>query len=189
MSWPLSQEPTLILATQLLSCLSQAVTGFPNPPGSVCLRVGNQPAHDLSQWEDLCCDGLAYVSLGDTYPSSDSFPDQDIIRQANSACAPASWAQQFQYGIIRCVPVSSTSGTGFAPPSCEQWTAAATQNFYDSAALRQATCCFRNWIVSQDDGPFLGMSVVMNRQTQVNPNGGCVERNSTITVQFPNCDC
>lgn len=181
-------EPTITLADQLLSCLSQAVTGSPNPPGSVCLRVGSQVAHDLSQWEDLCCEGLGYVSLGDTYPSSDSFPEQDIIRQANTTCAPPSWAQAFKVGIIRCVPVTTPSGAGFAPPTCAQWTAAAYQNMYDSASLRRTVCCFREWLRNQT-GFFLGMSLVIERQIQVDPNGGCVERYVTITVQFPNCDC
>jgi len=38
-------------------------------------------------------------------------------------------------------------------------------------------------------GLFEGMSIVIERQTQGSPNGGCVERSLTITVQMPNCDC
>lgn len=182
-------EPTIILADQLLQCLGQAVTGGPNPPQVLCLRVGSQIAHDLSQWEDQCCPGLGYVSLGDTYPSSDAFPEQDIIRQANSSCAPPSWAQAFKVGIVRCVPVTAdVNDPSFPPPTCAQWTAAAYQNMYDSAALRRTLCCFRTWLRAQE-GFFLGMSLVIERQIQVDPNGGCVERYVTITVQFPNCDC
>jgi hypothetical protein len=33
------------------------------------------------------------------------------------------------------------------------------------------------------------MSIVIDRQIQGNPSGGCVERFMTLTVQFPNCDC
>lgn len=181
-------EPTVTLASQLLTCLGQAVSGNPGAPGNVCLRVGSEVAHDLGQFEDLCCEGLAYVSLGDTYPSSDSFPEQDIIRQANTVCAPSSWAQQFRMGIVRCVPVAAEINGMFEPPTCTQWTAAAIQNMYDSASLRKAACCFRSWLRAQS-GFFLGMSIVIERQIQVNPNGGCVERYVTLTVQFPNCDC
>lgn len=179
-------EPTLTLANQLLSCLAVAVSGNPGPPSSVCLRVGNLIAHDMSQLQDQCCDGLAYVALGDTYPSADSFPQQDIIRQANTVCAPPSWAQVFRIGIVRCIPTGNPPN--FDPPTCAQWTAAAYQNMYDSASLRQAVCCFREWLRAQD-GFFLGMSLVIDRQIQVDPNGGCVERYATVTVQFPNCDC
>ncbi len=181
-------EPTIILADQLLLCLSQAVTGGPNPPQELCLRVGSQIAHDMSQWEDLCCHGLGYVSLGDTFPTG-NFPEQDIVRQANAVCAPPSWAQAFKIGIIRCVPVTSDAGDStFPPPTCAQWTAAAYHNMYDTAALRRTVCCFRNWLQVQT-GFFMGMSVVIERQIQVDPNGGCVERYVTVTVQFPLCEC
>jgi hypothetical protein len=181
-------EPTILLADQLLLCLSQAVTGSPNPPQDLCLRVGSQIAHDMSQWEDLCCRGLGYVSLGDTFPTS-NFPEQDIIRQAQTPCAPVAWVQSFKLGIIRCVPVTSDVGdASFPPPTCAQWTAAAYQNMYDSASLRRAVCCFRNWLRAQT-GFFLDMSMVIERQVQVDPNGGCVERFVTLSVEFPNCDC
>lgn len=176
-------EPTIELANQLLSCLSIAASGSPNPPGEFCLRVGSLVPHELSQWEDLCCNGLGYVSLGDTFPSSDSFPEQDIIRQANTVCAPPSWAQSFRMGLVRCIPADPRY-----PPNCTEWTAAAYQNMYDSATLRRAVCCFRNWFRAQN-GFFLGMSLVIERQVQVDPNGGCVERYVSLTAQFPNCDC
>jgi hypothetical protein len=46
----------------------------------------------------------------------------------------------------------------------------------------------RNYIATNND-LFLGMSIVIGRQLQNNPQGGCVERNMTLTIQFPNCDC
>ena len=134
--------------------------------------------------EDLCCEGIAYVALGDTYPSSDSFPEQDIVRQAAAHCAPPTWAQVFKVGIIRCVPV----GDQFLPPNCEEWNAASRQNVIDSQTLRRVGCCIRNYVVNSND-LFLGMSLVIERQSQGNPQGGCVERSMTITAQFlNNCD-
>jgi hypothetical protein len=131
----------------------------------------------------MCCEGIAYVSLGDTYPSSASFPEQDIVRQADAVCSPPSWAQIFKAGIIRCVPTGDED-----PPTCDDWNAAFTQNIYDGLSLRRAQCCFRSYVTSNDD-LFLGMSVVMERQVQGSPLGGCVERYFTIAVQIPNCDC
>ncbi len=178
-------EPLLELGAAALNCLSVAVSGFPNPPLDLAYRVGSEVAHDMGQFSDLCCRGLGYVTLGDTFPSSTSFPDQDIIRQANTACSPPAWAQEIRMGIIRCVPVGDENGE---PPTNAEWNAAFEQNAFDSAALRKASCCLRQWVVNGVDF-WLGMSVVINRQIQINPNGGCVERYVTLAVQFPNCDC
>lgn len=179
-------DPVIELAVAALSCLQQAVTGLPGAPANVCFRVGLEVAHDLDMTADLCCSGLAYVALGDTYPSAQSFPEQDIVRQANAVCAPPSWAQQFKFGIVRCVPVMRDDfGT---MPTCADWNTAALQNFYDSIALRRTACCFRQFFTT-NQGLFEGMSVVIERQTQGSPNGGCVERSLTITAQMPNCDC
>jgi len=179
-------DPVIQLAVAALSCLSQAVTGLPGAPANICFRVGLDVAHDLDMVNDLCCEGLAYVALGDTYPSSTSFPEQDIVRQANAVCPPVSWGQTFKFGIVRCVPVVMDDlGT---MPSCADWNAAALQNWYDSIALRRAACCFRAFFTN-NIGLFEGMSVVIERQTQGSPNGGCVERSLTITAQMPNCDC
>lgn len=179
-------DPVIDLMVAALSCLTQAVTGLPGTPDNICYRVGLEVAHDLDMIDDLCCEGLAYVALGDTYPSAQSFPEQDIIRQANAVCAPPSWAQQIKFGIVRCVPVMMDDHGRM--PTCANWNTAALQNFYDSIALRRTACCFRQFITS-NAGIFEGMSVVIERQTQGSPNGGCVERSLTITVQMLNCDC
>lgn len=185
MTFP-SPDPVIVLAEVALNCLTVAATGVPNPPAQFCYRVGTEVAHDIGPFIDLCCSGLGYVALGDTFPSSDSFPEQDIVRQANTACSPAGWAQQFRLGIVRCVPVVSDD-LG-SPPTCADWNTAALQNMWDSVALRRAACCIRDYMVN-NNGFFLGMSVVIERQIQGNPLGGCVERSMTVFLQFPNCDC
>lgn len=173
-----------VLMNQLLTCLCEQANRQPNPPAICCFRVGTEIAHDAGILEDQCCEGIGYVALGDTYPSSESFPDADIIRQANSACAPATWAQVFQVGIIRCAPV----GNEFRGPNCTEWNDAGRQNVVDQQTLRRVACCIRDFVIS-NDGAFMGMSLVIDRQVQGNPQGGCVERTMKITAQFPNCDC
>lgn len=173
-----------VLMEQLLACLCEQVALQPNPPQHCCFRVGTEIAHDAGILEDLCCEGIAYVALGDTYPSSDSFPEQDIVRQAAAHCSPPTWAQAFKVGIIRCTPI----GDQFNAPSCDEWNAAARQNIIDAQTLRRVACCMRNFVVNNGDA-FFGMSFVIERQTQGNPQGGCVERSMTLTAQFPNCDC
>jgi len=172
------------LMDEILSCLCEASAVIPNPPQHCCFRIGQEIAHDAGENQDLCCEGLAYVSLGDIYPSSTSFPEQDIIRQAAASCAPPTWAVAVKMGIIRCSPV----GDLYNPPSCTDWNTAAKQNIYDSKALRSAACCVRNFVTSASDALF-GMSVIIERQTQGTPNGGCVERSISMVLQIPNCDC
>lgn len=181
---PTPDQFVSVLMQELLNCLCQNANAQPNPPGLCCFRVGTEIAHDAGILEDQCCEGIGYVALGDTYPSSDSFPDADIIRQAQASCAPPTWAQVFQVGIIRCVPV----GDEFRGPTCGEWNAAGRQNVIDAQTLRRVACCMRNFVV-QNNGLFLGMSLVIDRQIQGTPQGGCVERSMKITAQFPNvCD-
>lgn len=171
------------LAAKLLECLCYQVNQQPNPPQHCCYRVGAEVAHDAGVYRDLCCEGIAYVSLGDSYASSASFPEQDIIRQANTACSPPAWGVNFKAGIIRCAPTGDQD-----PPTCDDWNAAFSQNVYDALSLRRTQCCLRTWVTTNSD-LFLGMSVVMERQVQGTPLGGCVERSFSIAVQIPNCDC
>lgn len=173
-----------LMAQTLLSCLSTAVSGSPGTPEHIAYRVGVEIAHDIGAEVDYCCEGIAYVALGDSWPSSQSFPEQDIVRQANSTCSPPGWGIQFRMGIIRCAP---TGDINF-PPTDAEWNAAFIQNMWDARSLRAAQCCFRNWFVNLEDA-MLGMSIVMERQIQSTPSGGCVERYCTIAAQFPNCEC
>jgi hypothetical protein len=181
---PLSGDLVQPIADLLLSCLCTEVQRADNPPANCCFRVGTEITQDVDLFHDLCCEGLGYVALGDIYPSVNSFPDQDIIRQANSRCGIVSWAVNFKVGIIRCSPVGGPNGE---MPSCVDWTSAAQQNFVDAQVLRSVACCF---LAALPNLPSMnGMSVVVNRQIQSNPQGGCIERYMTFDVQIPNCDC
>lgn len=201
MTFP-SPDPIFVLSNLALTCLTNAivtVTGLAtaagpgyewNAPNSTCFRVSTQIPFDMDKYQDMCCQGLGYVAIGGTWPSSDQFPEQDIQRQANAVCAPPSWAQEIRFGLVRCIPVG-TQGTGaeeFGMPTCAEWTAAAIENMWDSVVLRKATCCYRNAVRTYPGGFFEGMSVVIDRQIQGPPLGGCIERYASVSVQYPNCD-
>jgi len=183
---PLSTADPLVgtLMDELLSCLCEQAARAANPPANCCFRIGSTVAHDGGIMQDLCCEGIGYVSLGDIYPSSTSFPEADIVRQAAASCAPPTWGVSFQIGLIRCVPVGDMN----FPPSCLEWDTAARQNVIDALTLRRTACCFRDFVVT-NSGLFLGMSVVIERQNQGLPQGGCVERSLQLTAQIANCDC
>ena len=186
MTDPILDDPAYQFATQALLCLADSypVSGY--APADFCVRVGTSVTYDLDTMQDLCCEGLGYVFLGDTYPSSASFPEADIVRQATAVCPPVSWAQQIKVGIIRCIPTVTDDFGGM--PTCTDWTLAFHKNVADIIALRRTACCMRVWL-NQQVGNLLGMSMVIERQIQGAPQGGCVERSVTITLQQPNCDC
>jgi hypothetical protein len=175
-----SADLTLELSAALLSCLCNAITGQPDPPQHCCYRVGTEPVHDvdLQTQIDLCCEGLAYVLLRDNYPSSQSFPDNDIVRQAQAPCDPPAWAVAYRVGIVRCVPVVS---------DCTLNNAAFVQNVDDMYSINRAMCCFREYI--RTSTTFLGMSLVIERQQQGSTSGGCTERYVNLVAQIPNVDC
>lgn len=171
------------LAVKLLQCLCEAAAANPGPPANCCFRVGFDVAQDMGALEDLCCEGLGYVALGDMYASSGSFPEQDSVRQAYApGCPPPSWAVTFKIGLMRCTP----TGDQNFPPNCDEWNLAALQNIYDTNTLTTASCCFRDYVTSGSE-LFDGMSIVLDRQSQGSPSGGCIERSMVITVQIPNC--
>ena len=168
------------LSAALLGCLCTAVSGHPDPPQHCCYRVGTEPVHDvdLETNIDLCCEGLAYVLLGDTYPSSQSFPDNDIVRQAESRCPFPTCGVAFRLGIVRCAPATS---------KCTENNAAFTQNLYDMQSINDAMCCFLEFV--RTSTTFMGMSLVIERQVQGSTSGGCTERYVNIVAQIPNQDC
>jgi hypothetical protein len=172
------------IAAALLSCVSTEVAKISTPPQHVRYAVGTEVVWDVSTTQDLCCEGLAYVFLGQTYWSVDTFPEIDQIRQRSGSCPPPAWAQKFQIGIVRCAPTGDLS----AIISDAQWNAAAALNMEDAAALRRIACCIREWVDAQT-GDLLGMSLYVDQQNQVTPQGGCLERHMEITTQFPNKDC
>lgn len=176
--------PTLF--EKALECLCEGTAGNPNPPALCEPRTGTEAVYDLGQYADLCCAGINYVMLGDMYLSQRSFPEQDIVQQINGACAPPTWAVVLKLGIIRCYPTGTENGE---PVSTATQIEVARQNLYDAQSLRYAACCFRSWLKSQVGNLYDGMDVVINRQVQGSPQGGCIERYVTLTVQFPDIDC
>lgn len=169
------------IANQLLSCLNTAVNSKANPPANICLRIGDDIAADADLYSNLCCEGLAYVSMGEVYPADDLFSRQQTATRATArACPFPAWAVVMRLGILRCAP----AGTTTTMPSCNDWNSAAAQMFLDSASIREAACCFRSYWFGTGDP---GMDVLIDRQFTNSPQGGCVERFGTVIAQFTNC--
>lgn len=182
MSDPDVPDQVVGMMNVMLACLSDAVSTRINPPANVCFRVGDLVAWDADVYTNLCCEGLAYVSLGEIYPADDLLARAlSATRQTARSCPFPAWAMVMKVGIVRCAP----TGTSTTMPTCEDWNSAAAQNFADAAALREASCCFRSYWTNTGDP---GMDVLINTQVQVTPQGGCMERFVTVTAQFANCE-
>lgn len=171
---------------ELLLCLCEKADLAPNPPQHCSFRVGTQAPHDLGIDGDFCCEGLAYVTLGSLFPSSESFPERDIVRQADTGgCSPPTWGVELTASLVRCVPTGAGDGMMI---SNREWEIAALQNIYDTRTLQRTACCFRDYVTKQSS-LLIGMSVIIGDITQGTPQGGCIERSVGLTVQIPNCDC
>ena len=163
----------LPLARLLLECLQDAATiDHPNPPEHFSLRLG-EVAMDISQYEDLCCEGLAYVKINSVYPSDD-FPAPN---EQYTVCANQ-WAADLEMGILRCSPVGDER---FIPTDAD-WTAAAEQVAHDAAAMRLALARFRDRM--EPGNPWLARN-----WAPIDPQGGCSGGTQVVTVAFIQSYC
>jgi hypothetical protein len=174
----MADETTLITrANLLLTCLCEALDAYPNPPADCCLRTGDLTIHDFNAENSIdksCCPGLAYVRLGNMYPSS-NFPAPDVEPGKGTGCFPVSWAVELTLGTVRCVP-----GMGDpAGPTCVDWTAATQTDANDLEAMRKALCCW---------SPQLSRGTLWLAGTStVNLTADCIERSLPVIMSLPRC--
>lgn len=160
-------------ANYLLDCLGTALNNNPNPPAEICLTWGS-PIADLGLDGSDCCNGTAYVSMLEYYPSSNLFPDRTIERQSGP-CGVLAWALRLEVSVFRCWP-----DEGMRRISCTTRTETVTQLFHDAQAIRAAMCCFQQ--INQ------GLLVAVTDAQPIDPMGGCAGNFGSVSVQVPNCD-
>lgn len=157
----------------LLGCLEEQMARVPSPPGSVCMRPGDQVALLISRTTDECCTGLAWVRLDSIYPST-NFPTQE---EGYTKCPPG-WAVVVELGVARCAPVGDEDHL----PSCDKWTETVNHVTADAAALRRTILQF------QALPDFRFTQTVSGTWGALAVEGGCVGGAQTVTVQAPACD-
>ena len=174
----MADDPVYNMASVLLDCLNAQFPDADIPtPQNFCLRAGEEISEDIDPiiGADLCCEGLGWVRVGDTYPSS-NFPDPDPV---TAKCFPIAYAQTFEIGLLGCYHPGGMPEMA----NCQQHTA---QAVYDMARLRiikQALCCFGDDPVVKKRGrlwtiPGIAVS---------GPRGNCISRVGSIIVQLPKC--
>ena len=174
--------PELDIANVFLDCLqAYYVTPHENLPdikeGNFCLIPGSEIAEDIDPifGFDLCCDGLAWVRIDNSYPSS-NFPEPDPVLDK---CFPVSLAQRYEVGILGCYPA------GEHMLSCAQKGNLALQDAARLRALWNVFCCFGK---TMDAKPRTrGKLWTVEGITVQGPRGGCISRVASVLVSIPVC--
>jgi len=173
MTTPLYDLVVAPVVADLLACLTVEMGKTPQPPASVCVRIGNRVDLLLSEIYDECCVGLAWVRLVRQYPSR-SFPDPD---ETASPCSVSRWALVLELGVARCAP----TGDAGTIPTCEDWTAAAVTHYADLAALRRTVCCY-------EKAHHPDRKVVISDAVPQTVEGGCTSVTMQVTISALACD-
>lgn len=173
------------IAQEVLDCLCAALItehGLPTMleggtrPSSCCFRVGEIASMDASEFEDLCCSGLAWVRVADIFSSSTDFPTPDTLT-VWTGCGPQAWGVVFEVGVMRCAPTGSVESI----PTCDDWLALQDLVMRDAKAMRQAFCCLFNQF---DPG-----SIALGSWVPLPTTGGCAGGTWQVTVQIINSEC
>ena len=125
------------IANKLLACLTVASSApTANPPKNFGFLPGNEIVEDLSIYNDICCDGTAFVQLNSVYPAGRDWPAPDT---GQNNCDPIAWGTIWTLGIMRCVAVGSAAFT----PTFGDWDKANTQHLIDDASMRSAVLTYK----------------------------------------------
>lgn len=162
------------LLVQALACLQTNVAALESPPKYVQIRPGVAFSAGLSQIEDECCEGSAWIRVVNITPT-DTFPSASGVGN----CGPYALAVELELGIIRCAPTRSDVHPDQVVTG-NQWYDAARLVMNDAAALRRTACC----IAALEDVDNYLIGQWTPQQVEANCMGGTM----TMTIQAPACD-
>jgi hypothetical protein len=157
----------------LLACLTVAVQAAANPPSNIQFLPGQQAGEDISIYNDLCCEGTAYIRMATVYPSWQAFPAPDTEA---IPCQEQAMAINYEMGIMRCAP----GGSAAFVPTAANWQAAYQQSMIDMKSLFKAACCYA--------GQYELDAILMGPWNPVGPQGGCLLGAINITHQITGCE-
>lgn len=165
-----------------MDCLqSQFVTDISGlkTPENFCLQAGEQISEDIDPMvgTDLCCEGLGWVRIGNTYPSS-NFPTPDPV---TTKCLPLGWAQEFEVGLLGCYH----PGGDPSMASCTEHTEQAVADAARLEVLRNVACCFD--AATQQDSKTRGRLWTVQGIAISGPRGNCISRVMTILYGIGKC--
>lgn len=173
------------VAEELLDCLCTALTElatdvFP-APGICCIRAGDNVAVDMGEYQNECCEGLAYVKINGIYPTGGAgspFPSPSSDFALNK-CAPYAWGVQLEMAVFRCVSAEIIP-CDYLTYGSNSWEYVAQRQMLDAKAMRQALCCF----MAPRDGGDVSMGVMNSTSRE----GACMGVTWPLSVQVRNCE-
>ena len=167
-------DPLLVAA---LDCLTAEMALTPDPPTYYRMHVGASFTAGASQYQDECCEGVAWVRLVEHYLSDGPgtpFPEEAV---GASACSAYSIAVVLELGRGRCGPVQGPEDGSIV--TAEQWRELARAVNADRAALVRAACCLRP---DRQD-------IIIGQYSPLETEGNCAGGVLQVTVRINNCDC
>lgn len=165
------------LAEELLACFEQELAKVTFPPASVGFRPGAVTDLLLSDNQNECCDGLAWVRIASFYPSGTRFPLQD---EDPISTTPTAWGITLEMGVARCSPTPPPTMI----PTNAEWESVVRNVMDDAAAMRRALCCFIQLDSTRRKG-----YVLPGDWQPIETSGGCAGGTMLVTVRGPACDC
>jgi hypothetical protein len=164
--------PMLVKA---LACLSAAADEVEAPPLYRSIRTGDSIQASISQTQDECCQGLAWVRPVQISPTN-NFPTPESAWQN---CPPGELAVEVELGMLRCAPTMGPgSETDLNVVTPEQWAVTTSRVLADAAAMRRAACC----LIEQ------GYAVFVGSWSPVATEANCAGGTMRITVAVPFCE-
>lgn len=162
------------LLVQALACLQTNVSALESPPLYVQIRPGVAFSAGLSQMEDECCQGSAWIRVVSITPT-DTFPAAAGVGN----CGPYALAVEIELGILRCAPTRSDIDPSMIVTGQQHYDAARLV-MNDAAALRRTACCIA---ALEDVGNYL-----IGQWTPQQVEANCMGGTMNMTIQAPACD-
>jgi hypothetical protein len=173
-------DSTWAMANLFMDCLQEQFPDTVLPtPGNFCLLPGELMSEDIDPiiGDDLCCEGLGWVRIGNRYPSS-SFPTADTVLKG---CLPVGWAQGIEVGLLGCYH----PGGEPAMATCAEKTQEAEYDMARIDVLNRVACCFQDRL--RADPTTRGRLWTVTSIDVSGPRGNCISRVMSTLVQIGKC--
>ena len=169
-------------------CLQDAITAAntaaapKNQIGHVVMRPGIQIEPDMAQFQDMCCEGYAYLRVMRVMAPEEP-TRQEPLGTPISPCGMDSLGAEMELSIFRCAEVGNID----FPVQDDAWNAAYIQLLTDFDTLNSALCCIRNAFAQNHQT----WSIVYNDWQPWEVQGACLgsRLQFTATIECPDEDC
>lgn len=164
------------IADTLLACLESAYLDASDSgaPSSFCHRPGTEALLDYGNGVDDCCAGLGWARVVSEEPVVDPGQADD---PGYNPCDSSRMRITVELGVARCNPSTS---------ACERFTALAGRMSLDAVRMRQAVCCARTALVTDDGYVF---RILPGAWTPLDSLGGCAGGTLSVAVWTDCLEC